>query len=380
MTRLKLILFLVVAALAPATALAASGAAPTLPGRWTRLPAAPISPDWGSAASVWTGKRLLVFGRDQRTAKAADGSLYSIGSVNVAASYDPANHRWRKLSPPAGPANSPSVATAWTGKEMLVWGSFDYRAYNPATNTWRRVPPAPSTRGAVVWTGRELIGWGGGCCGDAFSDGSAYNPGANRWRRLPRSPLAGSQHPLMAWTGHEVVVVIGPTDADGKAIPARFARAAAYDPARNRWRRLAAPPANVAAGTAAYDGHEVLFAGGASASGAPASTTYALDPAANRWRRLASMPSGRTGAVATWTGTRLLLVGGVTGRSRTPATRGLAYDPRTNRWSVLPRAPLPARLVPTAAWTGRTLLVFGAAPTATWGHWAPSGAGFAPAA
>ena len=248
MTRIKLILFLVVAALAPATALAASGAAPTLPGRWTRLPTAPISPDWGSAASVWTGKQLLVFGRDQRTAKAANGSLYSIGSVNVAASYDPATRRWRKLSPPAGPANSPSVAAAWTGKEMLVWGSFDYRAYNPATNSWRRLPPAPDDPRR-----RRLDG-----------------PRADRLgRRLLRRRV---QRRLGVRPRHQPLAAAAPFAARGQPAPAhgldrprgdrrrrldRPRRQARPGPVRPRgglrpgqepWRRLAAPPATVAPG------------------------------------------------------------------------------------------------------------------------------------
>src|SRR5919199_1606663 len=98
---------------------------------------------------------------------------------------------------------------------------------------WRQLPAAPTTGALVVWTGREMVGWGGGCCGDAFSAGSAYNPATNRWRKLPRSPLAGSQHPLGAWTGRELIVLVDRTDPDGKPWPARLPRAAADDPRTN---------------------------------------------------------------------------------------------------------------------------------------------------
>src|SRR5436190_1008455 len=173
-------------------------------GTWQRLPAAPVAPD-SYLTGAWTGSKLVVFGR----AHATEGK-----AVNVAASYDPATRRWRKLAPPKGPSGSYEgrYSAAWTGKEVLVWGAFDYEAYDPAENRWRLLPRRPgigAAGGLVVWTGRELIGWGGGCCGDAFSDGIAYSPKTNRWRKLASSPLAGSQAPVggaVAWTRKRLLV------------------------------------------------------------------------------------------------------------------------------------------------------------------------------
>lgn len=71
-----------------------------------------------------------------------------------------------------------------------------------------------------------------------------------------------------------------------------------------------------------------------------------------------------------WTGTRLLLLGGV--------RNGLAYDPKADRWSAIPAAPLPRRLVPTAVWTGHSLLVWGGVSTKTWGKFLAAGAVFTP--
>ena len=105
-----------------------------------------------------------------------------------------------------------------------------------------------------------MIGWGGGCCGDAWSGGSAYDPAAKSWRTLARSPLAPSQGPIGAWTGHELVLLVSGIDpGSGKPWPARFARAAAYDPATDAWRRIAQPPTADArfGGTAVWDGREV---------------------------------------------------------------------------------------------------------------------------
>jgi hypothetical protein len=359
-----LVLILVVAP----TAVAASGPREA-PGSWRLLPSAPIAPN-GGLTSVWTGREMLVFG--VATKRAKDGDI--LESVNVAAAYDPTARSWRRLPQGGSAGTFPPYRSVWTGKEMLVLGQGTREAFNPHTDRWRRLPGSPllaihEGHGIVVWTGREMIGWGGGCCGDAFSDGVAYNPATNRWRALAPTPLAGSQSPIGAWTGRELVIFVGDENPlDGKPWPARLARAAAYNPATDKWRRIAPLPAPREGATAVWDGREVLVVGGAGAprGGKPAplaTVGFAYTPATNRWRRLPSMESGRAGAAMVWTGQRLLVWGGQTGvPGALPAavpSHGLAYEPKTNRWSSLPRAPLKGRLDPTAVWTGRELIVWG---------------------
>ncbi len=315
--------------------------------------------------SVWTGSELVVFGR---------GRISALKSHNVAAAYGTSVSRWRRLVPPPGPTGAYQGRTfaVWTGHEMLVWGPFTHLAFNPLRNRWRSLPPSPlDTRGPpgiVVWSGREMIGWGGGCCGDAFSDGAAYDPAANSWRKLARSPLAASQSPQGAWTGRQLVVFVGGTDPDGNAWPAQLARAAAYNPMTDTWRRIATPPTPRFDANVVWDGHEVLVVGGVTAphGGRPGvlnGVGLAYMPTTNRWRRLRSMGSGRTGATAVWTGKRLLVWGGriaLAGEDVIPP-HGLAYDPGTNRWSPLPQAPLLGRIDPIAAWTGHSMFVWGGA-------------------
>lgn len=341
-------------------------AAATPAGGWSRLPAAPTRPDSG-LASVWTGREMLVFGRV--TKRGQNGEV--LRRTDVAAGYDPATRTWRRLPSPGPTSSFLDSSAVWTGKEMLVWGQGTREAYNPQTNRWRKLPGSPLLAihdgfGLVVWTGREMIGWGGGCCGDAFSDGVAYSPATNTWRAVARSPLAGSQHPLGAWTGRELIVLVGRLDADGKPWPARLAQAAAYDPARERWRRITQLPAPREGANVVWDGREVLVVGGrgGAVKGSPPplrKVGFAYDPARNRWRRLPAMESGRETAAAVWTGTQLLVVGGRAADAGPAvlARRGLAYDPQRNRWSPLPEAPLRRRIRPTAVWTGRALIAWG---------------------
>jgi N-acetylneuraminic acid mutarotase len=314
--------------------------------RWQVLPAAPIRVD-SNLTSVWTGKEMVVSGV---CCAARDGSF--LDAHNVAAAYNPAMRTWRRLAPRDWDAADPSArAVVWTGREVVVWGAFKASAFDPRTDGWRALPPAPSGQGIAVWTGRELIGWGGGCCGDAWSGGSAYNPSTNTWRTLARSPLAPAQQPLGAWTGRELILVVSGLDPDGKAYPASLARAAAYNPTTDTWRRIAQPPARRLGGTAVWDGDELLVVGGSRVG-------LAYNLATNRWRKLAPMPSPRFGARAVWTGKRLMVWGAADRQIPLPV---LAYDPKTDRWSSLPEGPFTEHVDPVAVWTGHRLLVWSGA-------------------
>jgi len=338
--------------LAAPTALA--GSSSTVPGSWRKLPTAPVAIPQGPW-SVWTGREMIVFGRTPQTNP----------SVDAAEAYVPASRTWTQLTPPKGPDFTYGFAVVWTGKELLAFGSAHSVAYSPSTGTWRELPkrlPTPGglfPGGIVVWTGREAIGWGGGCCGDAWSNGVAYNPATNRYRNLPKAPLAPSQHPLGAWTGRELVLFVSGFDPDRKPYPARFARAASYDPATNAWSRLAAPPVTNwrLANSAVWDGREILLTGaGASARGA-----FAYDPKTNLWRKLSPLPAPRVGGTDVWTGKQLFVWGGNNLASTKSYNDGVAYNPRTDRWSSISEAPLRARYGPAVQWTGHELIVWGGA-------------------
>jgi hypothetical protein len=325
---------------------------PSVTGTWRELPPAPIpAPDL--RLSVWTGKEMIAFGRVDRLGSAGE----ILGSTNVAAAYDPAANTWRRLATPLSASGySGNWDATWTGKEMLVWGDVN-QAFDPATNRWRRLPAAPAGRGGiVVWTGRELIEWGGGCCGDVSSDGAAYNPSTNSWRKIALPPVGGQQSPVGAWTGKELFILPG-TDPEGKPVGG-----AAYNPASNTWRRIASLPTPPAGAYAVWDGREVLVAGGTQANGL-STAGLAYDPATNHSRSLPPS-SGRASAAAVWTGRRLLVWGGQTFPGATVTARhGLSYDPIGNRWSPLPQSAFPARVDPTAVWTGRELIVWGGSTT-----------------
>ena len=357
------VLVLTALALVPA----ADARQPLAKGTWQRLPSAPPAAAIAyERVGAWTGTQAIVFGRT-----GASGTRR-----NAAFAYAPGTRRWRTLSPPAGPRGTSELegatAAVWTGKLLLVRGPATALSYDPATNRWRQLPASSASplanapSGLLVWTGREMVTWGGGCCGEASKDGFAYDPATGRWRTLAAAPIGPQQRPVGVWTGRELIVLPG-VDADGHRTGG-----AAYDPRTDRWRTIASPPQQRVGSTAIWDGSEVLVVGGRGPTDAHGlrrlvSVPYAYDPAANRWRRLAALDDGRYGRErmrAVWAGDRLLLWGGVT-QSRGQlvlAPHGLAYDPKSDRWSTLPAAPLDGRLDPFAVWTGKSLLVWGGDP------------------
>src|SRR5204863_112589 len=161
--------------------------------------------------------QMLAFGRDTITALDKNGNPYAVKTQSVAAAYTPGKG-WRALTPPASSGAAPQMRdrAVWTGTEMLVWGA--NVAYNPATNSWRRLPASNVRLGlsSAVWDGKELI-----------VGGFAYDPAADSWRRLPAAHVGRS--PAAVWDGNRVLLVSG------------AAGGSSYSPADNAWTPL--PPA-----------------------------------------------------------------------------------------------------------------------------------------
>jgi hypothetical protein len=81
------------------------------------------------------------------------------------------------------------------------------------------------------------------------------------------------------------------------------------------------------------------------------------------WRAIPTAPiAGRDGPAAVWTGRQLLVWGGhgrIPNQGLRPLTDGAAYDPASDRWQPIPRAPAGVQGTSTAAaWTGSRMLVW----------------------
>jgi N-acetylneuraminic acid mutarotase len=350
---------------------------------WSELARSPLCGRF-AAATAWTGAEFLVWGGQNcagelcpadRAPRMADG-----------AAYDPERNRWRRLadSPLEG---RDSAASVWTGRELIVWGGSgrtgplaDGAAYDPARDRWRPLAASPlSARSgaAVAWTGSELVVWGGigAVGGPGEADGARYDPEADTWAPLPAVAASAHAAPAAAWTGREVLVWAS-AGAGGMVPP----EGRAYDPARDAWRPLADGPLVPRAGqAAAWTGRELVIWGGDRPDGGFHDDGAAYDPTTNTWRRLPPSPiSGRSNMLAVWTGAELLLWGGLghpdPGAARpglarnspfrdpeatVPLDDGAAYDPAADRWRAIEPTTLLARGYPLGAWDGQRLIVWG---------------------
>ena len=287
------------------------------------------------------------------------------------ASFDPVAQRWDTLPTPPLDLQAPytdSPTFANVGDSIIVWGhaqkvagdtsagSMRIMEYEPRTRTWQVLPDSPIRtliQATPIWTGSELIAWGGNVGGPNVA--AAFDPMRRQWHLLPPGPLHPREDPVVVWTGREMLVW------GGFAYPAGGAEGAALNPRTDAWRIL--PSSGLSTrelAATAWTGRLLVVWGGSGGGNVPEPHDGAsYDPATNQWHPIAAAPiKGRHLAAVTWTGQDLFIWGGQSFESgRQTLQDGATYNPTTNRWNVLPRAPLVSRWGAATVWTGNEALV-----------------------
>lgn len=309
-----------------------------------------------AAAVALLAGAVLVASRPEGEATLTAGSTASTAGPEVQrATGGPIAPGEARLLPPSPLSGRSTMASVWTGTEMLIWGGDGERqhddgaAYEPRRASWRLLPKgplAPRNAPAAVWTGKEMLLWGGHSKRVAYADGAAFDPAVGTWRRIADAPLRSAGAPQGRWTGTEMLVMVGLNGTD----------AMAYNPASDTWRRLPGPPGQMTGPEPAvvWTGSHlvaVLLPVGSSEAG-----IFTLDPAGKTWTELPRLGIG--GAMGggppslirlAWTGDRLLAVAGRTAS---------VLDPGATSWTGVVQ--LPANVIPGgrfAVWTGRELLL-----------------------
>ncbi len=206
--------------------------------------------------------------------------------------------------------------------------------------------PVPRSEVASAVLGGKVVVVGG-----FLADGSSsrrvdlYDPATDRWRRLADLPIAVN-HPMAAADGTRVYVVGGYDQGE--------ARRDAFVLDGRIWRRLRPLPEPRAAGGAAVVAGRLYVVGGVIAQGKPARQAYVYDPAHRRWTAIAG-PTPREHLGVAALGGRVYAVGGRSAGFDTNTDRVEALDPADGRWIELPS--VPDRRGGTGLAAGRGVLV-----------------------
>jgi hypothetical protein len=176
------------------------------------------------------------------------------------------------------------------------------------------------------------------------------------WRRLPDAPINPARYDFVTvWTGTEVVYWGGREDVPDEQD--NLLDGAAYDPVRDRWREVSPAPFTTSdARAAVWTGKEMIVWGGEEGDGSHErpDNGAAYDPDSDTWRELSRAPTWSLAShSAIWTGEEMLVAGGVLMEDE-----GAAYLPGEDRWRKLPQPPL-WRFGHAAVWTGEEMILWG---------------------
>ena len=219
--------------------------------------------------------------------------------------------------------------------------------YSPSTGQWRPIAAAPiAVDNAYAAFVDGTLYLAGGTQGPqtgyaALSAVYAYRPGSNSWAQVASLPLPLFDAAAAVLNG-QLYVIGGNTGGANSPTPVKTMYR--YDPAANKWTRLANYPAGTVTNEACggVDG-EIACTGGITGGNyvADGSTgTYLYNPVTNTWSQGADLPEYAQAMVYGAANGELQVAGGFgdTNAARDVGlSSALQYNPATNAWSTLPK-------------------------------------------
>jgi hypothetical protein len=220
----------------------------------------------------------------------------------------------------------------------------------------------------LIWGG--VITWGSGrvFADRTFDDGAAYDPATDTWRPIAAGFLEPRIYHSAVWTGTEMIIW-------GR----RASGGARYNPVADAWSPLSPhdEPTVRQMHSAVWTGTEMIIWSGAGPgllAVQPGGARY--NPATDVWTPLSrdGEPAPRERHATVWTGQEMVVWGGETedpapdrplvGTIRRGLNDGAAYDPERDAWRQIAPAALNPSIGHTAVWTGTEMIVFGGIPGA----------------
>ena len=219
----------------------------------------------------------------------------------LAQEFDPATGRWRDLAPM--PKGASHVGVAALGGKIYVAGGFtanvhknpldQFAAYDIAKNDWQALPPLPAPLGSV---GLAAVGGKLHVIGGRAPDGktvgthSVFDPASGKWTTAAPLPVARDHLGIVVADG-KIYIVGGRTNATVDNVGLTDV----YDPSTDKWQSLAAMPTPRSSGAIAYYKGLIVYHGGECKDPQKRITFdefEGFNPKTNAWQALAKAPSG----------------------------------------------------------------------------------------
>ncbi len=297
-----------------------------------------ISTPTADPAGTWSTAAQTTTERWEGGVVAFNGKIYVFGGGRIlggqpnfalSQEFDPATGRWRDLAPlPQGASHLDAITL---NSKIYVAGGFGWSnhrnpidlflEYDPAADQWKTLARLSSPRGSVglVAVG-GMIHAIGGTGGDFRPVGTheVFNPATGVW--TPAAPLLTPRDHL-----GNIIAVDGKLHVFGGRWSG-FASTSVtlhdvYDPATDKWTSAAPLPAPRSEGAVAYYRGLILYFGG-DCNDPKASAAFddlqAYDPRTDAWKPLAKAPVGLHGQGAAVVGDTVYFIGGGMSCAATP--------------------------------------------------------------
>ncbi|HEY3530422.1 MAG TPA: hypothetical protein VGK78_14855 [Nocardioides sp.] len=320
-------------------------------GQWRELPAAPLSPR-ANAESVWTGHEVIVLGGETEPCPPNADCAAGPSGLRDGAAFDPTTNTWRRIASapvPVGPGDR--LLAAGDLVVLRSAGTSAWFVFDPARNHWLRlrdVPKGvgglPSSYGSLVYAlaGRQVV---------------SYDASSGAWSTLPPDPITPAlrQRRVTATSSGPVVTGVDATKPHDGSVPP-IILADVFD--GTSWHRLPA--------TGQIAGNSWTWTGTRMVDPEP----FTLDGGeVDGWGRAYPMGGILDPASGTWTSLPEALVNASQGDDRGwvvsaaggswIAVLGQVYDDSTGRLYRLDRPNGAPAYGTTAAWADGRLVVFG---------------------
>ncbi|MFD0806427.1 hypothetical protein ACFQ0K_10055 [Nocardioides caeni] len=266
----------------------ASGSTP-LPSTdgWQPIAESPLG-GRANAVAVWTGEELVVAGGEAQPVCPPAADCASAGrSSNAAAAYDPETDTWREL-PPA-PRAFASGLGVWLGSRALFVTSRSATfLLDPANGVWSRGPRVPGyvDGGGLVPAGDDVVRFSYSSRGDGPTD-HRFDTATGTWVTLPADPFGESYDRSMAWLDGRLWLLSMDVEHHFDAHEGSPSRLAVLED--GHWRVVDAETPDMTQQQWLVPQGDLLVA---AENRDPAARNWAYDPTADTWHELASGEPG----------------------------------------------------------------------------------------